>query len=190
VDDDGAWVGAVDWEFAYPDVRAADVSRYPSWEWVHRPDLVEAFDEGYGAILTPVDPTQRHVARTLYALTAVVWGRETSYAGFERGRPLAAPTTMGVSAEVSLEEQVQGIDELAGLVELLALLARRLATHPRPAMLGLDLAPVWAVVMVVVDLTMLWRILRRVCVVGRDLGHDRLPPVRGEASGQPHRTRH
>jgi aminoglycoside phosphotransferase (APT) family kinase protein len=84
VNDEGGWVGAVDWEFAYPDVRAADVSRYPSWELVHRPDLIEALDEGYSAILTPVDPTQRHVARTLYALTAIVWGRETGYAGFER----------------------------------------------------------------------------------------------------------
>jgi aminoglycoside phosphotransferase (APT) family kinase protein len=80
--DDGAWLGAVDWEFAHPDVRAADVSRHPSWEWVHRPDLVEALDEGYGGILPPVDPVQRRVAQTLYALTAVVWGRETGYAGF------------------------------------------------------------------------------------------------------------
>jgi Ser/Thr protein kinase RdoA (MazF antagonist) len=84
VDDVGAWIGAIDWEFAYPDVRAADVSRYPSWEWMDRPDLVEALDEGYRALLTPVDPAQRRVARALYALTAIVWGRETGYAGFER----------------------------------------------------------------------------------------------------------
>jgi aminoglycoside phosphotransferase (APT) family kinase protein len=84
VDHTGAWLGVVDWEFSYPDVRAADVSRFPSWEWVHRPQLLEALDEGYAAILTPVDPMQRRVARALYALTAIVWGRETSYTGFER----------------------------------------------------------------------------------------------------------
>ncbi len=80
----GDWSGVIDFEFAYWDVRAADVSRYPEWEWIGRPDLSEVFDEGYAQIRTPVAATQRLVARACYALGAIVWGRESDYRGFER----------------------------------------------------------------------------------------------------------
>ena len=67
-------------------VRATDFTRYPDWDWIVRPDLVEAFFEGYGR-LTPEEEQQRLVAHVRYALTAVVWGRANEYHGFaEEGR--------------------------------------------------------------------------------------------------------
>ncbi len=84
VTDAGDWSGVIDFEFAYWDVRAADVSRHPQWEWIGRPDLEEAFDAGYATVRRPVDAEQRTVARACYALAAIVWGRESGYRGFER----------------------------------------------------------------------------------------------------------
>ena len=87
VTDDGVWVGAIDFEFAYWDVRVADFSRYPDWEWIERPDLLEAFFDGYGRPLTSEEEQQRLVAHTEYALGAIVWGREHAFHGFaEEGR--------------------------------------------------------------------------------------------------------
>jgi Ser/Thr protein kinase RdoA (MazF antagonist) len=79
---DGAWAGVIDFEFAYWDVRAADFIRYPSWEWVDRPDLVEAFFDGYGRSFTTEEEQQYLVAQVQYALGALVWGRESAYHGF------------------------------------------------------------------------------------------------------------
>ena len=68
-------------------MRVADFSRYPDWEWIDRPDLLEAFFEGYGRSLTPLEEQQRLVAYTQYALGAIVWGCEHSFHGFaEEGR--------------------------------------------------------------------------------------------------------
>ncbi len=78
----GAWTGVIDFEFAGWDVRASDFSRYPNWDWIDRPDLAEAFFEGYGRLFTPREEQQRLLAHTLYALVAVVWGMENSYFGF------------------------------------------------------------------------------------------------------------
>jgi len=87
VTDDGVWAGIIDFEFAYWDVRVADFSRYPDWEWIGRPDLLGAFFDGYGCPLTPEEEQQCLVAHVLYALTAIVWGCEHSYHGFaEEGR--------------------------------------------------------------------------------------------------------
>jgi Ser/Thr protein kinase RdoA (MazF antagonist) len=87
VTDDGVWAGVIDFEFAYWDVRVADFSRYPNWEWIHRPDLLEAFFDGYGRRLTAKEEQQLLVARVQYALSAINWGREHSYLGFvEEGR--------------------------------------------------------------------------------------------------------
>lgn len=84
---DGMWTGVADFEFAHWDVRVADFARYPDWEWIHRPDLVDAFFEGYGRSLTAEEEQQRLVAHVQYALTAVVWGCDNSYHGFaEDGR--------------------------------------------------------------------------------------------------------
>lgn len=82
VTDEGTWAGVIDFEFAYWDVRVADFTRYPNWEWIHRPDLLAAFHEGYGRSLTPQQEQQRLVAHALYALNAIVWGHENAYYGF------------------------------------------------------------------------------------------------------------
>jgi Ser/Thr protein kinase RdoA (MazF antagonist) len=84
VTESGTWVGVIDFEFAHWDVRVADFSRYPDWEWIGRPDLVEALLAGYGRSLTPVEEQQCLVYRALYALSAINWGTETGYLGFAR----------------------------------------------------------------------------------------------------------
>jgi len=87
ISEEGAWAGIIDFEFAYWDVRVADFSRYPDWEWMDRPDLLEAFFEGYGRVLTPREEEQQLVAYVQYALSAITWGMEASYFGFvEEGR--------------------------------------------------------------------------------------------------------
>jgi hypothetical protein len=82
VTEEGDWAGVIDFEFAHWDVRVAEFSRYPDWEWMHRPDLVEALLEGYGRPLTPREEEQCLVARAQYALSAITWGMEASYLGF------------------------------------------------------------------------------------------------------------
>ena len=82
VSGDGVWAGVIDFEFAYWDVRVADFSRYPNWEWMTRPDLLAAFFDGYGRCLTPAEEQQRFVAHVQYALSAIVWGCEHAFYGF------------------------------------------------------------------------------------------------------------
>jgi aminoglycoside phosphotransferase (APT) family kinase protein len=79
---EGAWTGVIDFEFSGWDVRAADFSRYPNWDWIDRPELAEAFFEGYGHTFTPAEEQQTLLAHIQYALDAVVWGMENSYIGF------------------------------------------------------------------------------------------------------------
>ena len=87
VKDDGTWSGVIDFEFAHWDVRVSDFSRYPNWEWIHRPDLLEAFFDGYGRCLTSEEEQQLLISRVQYALSAIIWGCEHSYLGFvEEGR--------------------------------------------------------------------------------------------------------
>ena len=83
VTQDGTWSGVIDYEFAQWDVRVADFSRYPNWEWIERPELVEALFEGYGRALTSREEEQCLVARTRYALSAITWGRQAAFFGFE-----------------------------------------------------------------------------------------------------------
>lgn len=87
VDVSGAWAGVIDFEFSYWDVRAADFARTPDWEWLHQPDLFEAFMEGYGRNFSAAERIQQDFARVMYALGAMVWGAENEYRGFaEEGR--------------------------------------------------------------------------------------------------------
>jgi aminoglycoside phosphotransferase (APT) family kinase protein len=79
---DGAWNAVIDFEFAHPDVRVAEFCRYPDWEWIERPDLVETLLEGYGRCLTPREHEQCLVAHAQYALSAITWGTGASYHGF------------------------------------------------------------------------------------------------------------
>lgn len=84
INEDSAWVGVIDFEFSAWDVRVADFSRDPHWSWIGRPDLWEAFFEGYGWSPTPTEEQQLLIAHAEYALSAIVWGREHAYYGFER----------------------------------------------------------------------------------------------------------
>ena len=80
----GTWAGVIDFEFAHWDVRVADFSRDPNWSWIRRPDLVEAFLEGYGRSFSPAEEQQLVVAHAEYALSAILWGHEHAFYGFER----------------------------------------------------------------------------------------------------------
>ena len=84
VSEQGTWAGVIDFEFAYWDVRVADFSRDPDWAWVRRPDLFDAFFEGYGRSLTATEEQQMLVAHAEYALSAILWGRDHAFYGFER----------------------------------------------------------------------------------------------------------
>jgi aminoglycoside phosphotransferase len=87
VSGESEWRGVIDFEFARWDVRCADFTRYPDWEWINRPDLVEAFFDGYGRALILKEEQQRLFSHVLYALGAVVWGMENVYFGYaEEGR--------------------------------------------------------------------------------------------------------
>lgn len=80
----GTWSGIIDFEFAYWDVCVADFSRDPHWHWIHRPDLIDAFFEGYGRPLTPQENQQLLVAHVEYALGAIVWGQAHEFYGFKK----------------------------------------------------------------------------------------------------------
>jgi Ser/Thr protein kinase RdoA (MazF antagonist) len=82
VTESGAWAGVIDFEFAFWDVRAADFTRYPGWEWIDRPDLIDAFFTGYGRAFTAREEKQRLFSHALYALGAIVWGEENGYLVF------------------------------------------------------------------------------------------------------------
>jgi Ser/Thr protein kinase RdoA (MazF antagonist) len=84
---DGTWAGVIDFEFSRWGVRVADFSRYPDWEWIRRPELIDALMAGYGRALTSQEQEQRLVARVRYALSAIVWGQANAYYGFvQEGR--------------------------------------------------------------------------------------------------------
>jgi aminoglycoside phosphotransferase len=84
VSQEGAWAGVIDFEFTYWDVRVADFSRDPDWAWVRRPDLVDAFFKGYGRSLSSAEEQQLLVAHAEYALSAILWGHEHAFYGFEQ----------------------------------------------------------------------------------------------------------
>jgi aminoglycoside phosphotransferase len=84
ISDRGDWTGVIDFEFAHWDVRVADFSRNPNWSWIGRPDLIDAFFEGYGRSLTHTEEQQLLVAHVKYALSAIIWGRDNSFYGFEQ----------------------------------------------------------------------------------------------------------
>ncbi len=84
IDEEGNWTGVIDFEFAHWDVRVADFSRDPNWNWIRRPDLTDAFFTGYGRELTLAEEQQLRVARVEYALGAILWGHDYAFYGFER----------------------------------------------------------------------------------------------------------
>ena len=84
VDESGEWEGVIDFEFAYWDVRAVDFCRDPNWNWITRPEMMEAFFEGYGFVPSEPEEQQLFVARAEYALSAILWGRDNAFYGFEK----------------------------------------------------------------------------------------------------------
>ena len=84
VSEEGTWAGVIDFEFAHWDVRVADFSRDPNWSWILRPDLTDAFFEGYGHGLTCTEEQQLLVAHTEYAHSAILWGHDHAFYGFEQ----------------------------------------------------------------------------------------------------------
>ena len=65
-------------------LSVADFTRDPNWAWIRRPDLSEAFLDGYGRTFTPAEQQQQLVAHAEYALSAILWGRDNAFYGFER----------------------------------------------------------------------------------------------------------
>lgn len=92
VDDAGNWAGVIDYEMSQWDLPMNDFSRYPHWEWLQRPELLQALYEGYGRTLSTAEKQQCYVLRVQYALDAVVWGMQAQFYGFadEGHRALAA----------------------------------------------------------------------------------------------------
>ncbi len=82
VTESGEWAGVIDFEFSGWDVRAAEFTRYPDWDWIDHPERVEALLSGYGRVFSRVEQQQMPVGQALYALGAVVWGMENEYYGF------------------------------------------------------------------------------------------------------------
>ncbi len=96
VDDEGRWVGVIDFEMAQWDLRMNDFSRYPNWEWIHSPELLQALYMGYGMRFSAAEKQQCYVLRVQYALDAVVWGMEAKFFGFvEEGRQALAFLSRG-----------------------------------------------------------------------------------------------
>ena len=84
VNADGGFAGVIDFDFAHWDVRVADFARDADWKWLRQPELVEAFFEGYGWAPTPAQEQQLFVARAEYSLSAILWGRDHAFHGFEQ----------------------------------------------------------------------------------------------------------
>ena len=84
IDADDCWTGVIDFEMSAWDVRVADFSRYPQWEWILRPDLIDVFFDGYGRNLTAKEQEQLMVAHVQYALGCILWGHEHEFFGFVR----------------------------------------------------------------------------------------------------------
>lgn len=82
VSQSGEWAGVIDFEFSGWDVRAAEFTRYPDWDWIEHPQRVAALYEGYGRSFSPAEEQQLLVGHALYALAAVVWGMQNDYFGF------------------------------------------------------------------------------------------------------------
>ena len=78
------WTGVVDFEFSAWHFWMSDFTRDPDWHWIKRPDLVDAFCEGYGRTLSPSRKLQLLVGHAAYALNAITWGRANRYFGFEK----------------------------------------------------------------------------------------------------------
>ena len=84
ISEQGEWAGVIDFEFAHWDVPATDFARDPNWNWMDRPEMMDAFFEGYGQRRSDKQELQYLVCLVRYGLSAIVWGMENKYLGFAR----------------------------------------------------------------------------------------------------------
>ena len=84
IDKADRWIGVIDFEMSAWDVRVAEFSRYPQWEWMLQPEVINAFFDGYGRNLTANEQDQLFVAHVQYAISCILWGHEHNYHGFVR----------------------------------------------------------------------------------------------------------
>ncbi len=96
VDEQDCWVDVIDFEMSAWDMRVADFSRYPQWEWMLRLDLIDAFFDGHGRNLTAVEQEWLIVAHAQYSVSCLLWGAR---AQLHRVRPRSA-RLLGVSRKV------------------------------------------------------------------------------------------
>jgi aminoglycoside phosphotransferase (APT) family kinase protein len=80
----GAFAGVFDFEFSAWDVAAADFTRSATWEWIERPELLRAMEEGYGIQPSTRWQEQLIVAHAQYALSAITWGAPHAFHGYVR----------------------------------------------------------------------------------------------------------
>lgn len=78
---DGSLAAVIDFEHARWDVRAADLQRPWSREFLGDPSLAEAFYDGYGG-LADLLRAQIATLRTVMALTTIVWATSVGDPGF------------------------------------------------------------------------------------------------------------
>ncbi|MGW4170101.1 phosphotransferase [Streptomyces chartreusis] len=69
----GSVFGAVDLERARPHAVVADVVHLACGSWLGRPDLEEAFWDGYGRVLTDAEKRALHCLSALDAVSAIAW---------------------------------------------------------------------------------------------------------------------
>lgn len=73
----------IDFEHAHPDLYLVDLQRLWVGAWRRRPDLKEAFLEGYGRQLTADEERALRSISALWALSTIVWARQHHDATFE-----------------------------------------------------------------------------------------------------------
>jgi len=83
VDLDGT-VRVIDFEWARGDLWVSDLARLYSTEWTSRPDLRDAFLDGYGRQIEQEDRAALHAVSALRALWLVVRARATGQTEFEQ----------------------------------------------------------------------------------------------------------
>lgn len=88
---DETGLSVIDFEHAKADVWAIDLHKLVDGAWWGRPDLEDAFWEGYGRVPGADEQALIAAVRALYAVGTVVWGRSHDDAPFEAwGRTVLA----------------------------------------------------------------------------------------------------
>ncbi|MDI6098874.1 phosphotransferase [Actinoplanes sp. NEAU-A12] len=82
--DAGATVRVIDFGKSKRDVQLRDFERMWYQEWRHRPDLREAFFDGYGRTLSDGEERALACIGAVGALTTVLWARSHGAESFER----------------------------------------------------------------------------------------------------------